>query len=515
MLHIGWLRRLFLSYAMNNKKDMNDVKRQLGIRKMLKYYGSLPVQVKASVWFLVCAFLQKGISVLMTPIFTRLLSAEQYGQYNVFNSWFSVAIIVVSLNLSCAVYTQGLIKYTDDRKQFSSSLQGLTTVLIALWCGLYVIFQDFWNNFLEMTTTQVISMLLLVWTTSIFNFWSSEQRVAYKYKALVIITLITAILKPAIGICFVIKSEDKVTARILSIVFVEVLICSGMYIRHMRDGKKFCCKKYWREALALNLPLIPHYLSQTVLNSSDRIMIERMVGASQAGVYSLAYSIALIMTLFNTALMQTMTPWIYQKIKEKKGSDIAPVAYVSLIGIAAINLLLIALAPEAVAIFSPKEYYDAIWVIPPVAMSVFFMYSYDLFAKFAFYYEKTVLIMLGSVVGATLNVALNYVFIEKFGYRAAGYTTLVCYVIYTIGHYFSMNKVCDVYCDGIRPYSAKIILKITLTFMAVGFLFMFSYNYNAFRMALLVIMVCISICYRRKIYFSVKTMLNMKSSLSK
>ena len=101
-------------------------------------------------------------------------------------------------------------------------------------------------------------------------------------------------------------------------------------------------------------------------------MISNMISDNAAGIYSLAYSLALIMTLFNTSLMQTISPWMFQKIKEKRVNDISSIAYITLIVIAGANLLLIALAPEAVAFFAPEEYYDAIWVIPPVAMSVFY-----------------------------------------------------------------------------------------------------------------------------------------------
>ena len=99
----------------------------LPITGLLKKYRGIPVQVKASFWFLICAFLQKGISMLTTPIFTRLLSTAEYGQYNVFNSWLSIVTIFVSLDLAAGVYTQGLIKFEPERKVYSSSLQGLTT----------------------------------------------------------------------------------------------------------------------------------------------------------------------------------------------------------------------------------------------------------------------------------------------------------------------------------------------------------------------------------------------------
>lgn len=51
------------------------------MQKLVKKYTDLPIQVKASMWFFVCAFLQKGISFITTPIFTRLLSTSEYLEY--------------------------------------------------------------------------------------------------------------------------------------------------------------------------------------------------------------------------------------------------------------------------------------------------------------------------------------------------------------------------------------------------------------------------------------------------
>ncbi len=479
---------------------------------LLKQYRLLPVQVKASIWFLICAFLQKGISVLTTPIFTRLLSASEYGQFNVFNSWLGILQILISLNLSYGVYAQGLVKFSEDKNVFSSSMQGLSTLLSIFWALIYLLFFNKWNKLFGLNTIQMLSMMIMIWTTQIFNFWAAEQRVLYKYKNLVILTLIVSIAKPVLSILLIEIAEDKVTARIISLMLVEVVCFIGLFISRMRRGHSFFNKSYWKYALLFNIPLIPHYFSQTVLNSADRIMISKMVSDNAAGIYSLAYSLALIMTLFNSSLMQTISPWMFQKIKEKRINEISSIAYITLIVIAGANLLLIALAPEAIAIFAPKEYYEAIWVIPPVAMSVFFMYCYDLYAKFAFYYDKTVFIMIGSIVGAILNIILNYIFIKIFGFIAAGYTTLVCYIIFSIGHYIFMNIVCNKCCEGVRPYNFKIILSISCVFLIAGFALMLTYYNKWIRYAVIFAFALIAVLFRKKIIKHCKKILNVKKS---
>ena len=475
------------------------------IHQYIIKYKKLPVQIKASFWFLISSFLQKGITSITTPVFTRLLSTVEYGRFNVFNSWMGIITIFVTLNLSAGVYAQGLVKFEKERDRFSSVLQGLTFTLVAVWTIVYLLTRSFWNSLFSLTTVQMLAMLLMMWTSAVFNFWATEQRVRLSYIKLVVITIIVSIAKPVIGILFVVYAEDKVTARILGLALVEIIGYFGLFVSQMRRGKKFFSFHFWMYAIKFSLPLIPHYLSQTVLSSADRIMIKNMVGEAEAGIYSLAYSVSMVMTLLNSALGYTISPWIYRKIRDKQSRDIEPIAYFSLVLIAVANVTLIAFAPEIIAIFAPRSYYKAIWVIPPVAMSVFFMFAYDLFAKFEFYYEKTQFIMFASITAAILNIILNYIFIEKYGYRAAGYTTLFCYIIYTIGHFAFMRRVNKTCMEEEQIYNVKVLLVIAVSFLACGFSFLPLYKYIVIRYVFAVCICVYAVLNRNRIikYFKI------------
>lgn len=473
------------------------------------------MQVRASFWFLVCSVLQRGITVFTTPIFTRLLSTSEYGQYNVFNSWLDIISIFVTLKLYFGVYVQGLVKFGDDRKRYASSMQGLGLTLSLLWTGIYLLFRNFWNNLFGLTTVQMLAMLVMIWAAGACYYWAGEQRNEFKYRALVTLTLIVSVLKPVLSIFLILHAEDKVTARILGLALAELIGYTGLFFIQMVRGKTFYSAKYWKHAILFSLPLIPHYLSQTVLNSSDRIMIKNMVGPAEAGIYGLAYSISKIMTIFNQAMTQTLSPWMYQKIKAGKAKDIETVAYPALVGVAAVNLALIAFAPEVIAVFAPKPYHEAIWIIPPVAMSVYFMFSYHLFAAFEFYFEKTRFIMAASIVGAVLNVVLNYIFIQKFGYFAAGYTTLFCYTIYAVGHYLFMRKVCDDYLGGEKVYNPKWLILISGVFLIAGFGFLVTYSHIVIRYSIVVILAILMIWKRKLIMSYVRQFMEIRRKRKK
>ena len=288
------------------------------IKKGLNKYKNLPVQIKASFWFLICSFLQKGITVITTPIFTRLLSTSDYGQFTVFSSWLDICSVFVTLRLYYGVFVQGLVKFDKNRSAFASSMQGLELILCLAWTVIYLCAQDFWNGLFKLTTVQMLCMLISIWASGAFRFWAAEKRNEFKYKALILVTVLTSVLKPILGIVLVVNSEDKVTARILGLVLVEFVVYVWLFFIQMVRGKTFFSAKYWKHSLSFAIPLIPHYLSQTVLNGADRIMIREMIGLSEAGIYGLAYSISKVMAIFNTALQQTMNPWIYKKIKANR-----------------------------------------------------------------------------------------------------------------------------------------------------------------------------------------------------
>lgn len=480
------------------------------VNELKNKYNNIPVQVKASFWFLVCSFLQRGISVITTPIFTRLLSTTEYGQYSVFNSWLNILTVFVTLNLYSGVFTSGMVKFEEYRDKFASSMLGLCTTLVLLWTFVYIIAHNFWNNLFSLTTVQMLAMLVMMWATAAFQFWSVGQRVDFKYKKLVIVTLIVSLAKPIVGIIFVILAEDKVTARILGLALVELIGYSGLAFAQMKRGKVFFSKDIWKYALAFNLPLIPHYLSTNILNSADRIMISNIIGASEAGIYSLAYSVSQVMTIFNTALIQTVEPWLYKKIKNNQLSAIPRIAYATFALIASVNIMLIALAPEVVSIFAPKSYYEAIMVIPSVAMSVYFMFAYTYFAVFEFYFKKTKITAIATVSGAALNIILNFILIPIFGYYAAGYTTLLCYIVYAILHYCAMNYICKKYMNGETPYNLRILMGITVTFMLIGFMLLLSYNNIILRYSIIVILCILIFIEKKKIISIINNLMDVR-----
>lgn len=464
------------------------------LHNLLRQYRNLSAPVKASFWFVICNVIQKGVQFLVMPIFTRLMSAEAYGRYSVFLSWYQIISIFATLNMWNYVLNNGMIKYENDRKGYLSSLQGLSWIITIGLFLIYLPISGFWRKNTGLTFVEMLVMFIELAFMPSYEYWCQSERFEYKYKAVVVVSLAVTLFIPFVSIPLIIISKNKWMAAIIGRSLTSAVIFMIPAVLIFVKGKKIYEKEYWRFALKFNIPLIPHYLSGIILNHSDRIMISGYCGNDKAGVYSMAYSAATVLRIINSAILASYIPYTYKSIKNGCFEGIRKNSSYLLIIISIMNLGLICVAPEAIKFLGPEEYQGAMYVIPPIAMSVIFMFLFNLFANIEYYFEKTKFVACASVGSAVLNVILNIIFIPKFGYIAAGYTTLVCYIIYSLGHYIFMRIICCKMLDGRKVYDTTAITGITVISIVVSFFIMKFYEQPIVRYIIVFIFLACCLC---------------------
>ena len=411
------------------------------LKKVINKYQKMSLPVKAAFWYTFCNFLNKGIALLSTPIFTRILTEEQYGTFAIFQSWFNILIIFTSLNIFLGGFTKGLLLYKDDVDGFTSSQLSLTSIITMLFILIYGLNIDFWTKIFSLSPTLMVMMCFELLFMPAFEFWFSKEKFDYKYKKIVIVSIIMNILSIIASIIWITNTNSKLEARVFSDVGAKLLFTVPLFVMIIVKGKKIFNWKYWKYALSFNLPLIPHYLSNYVLNQSDRIMIGKMVGNVQAGYYSIAYSVSTVLLLLTTAINNSLVPYIYKSIESKDTNKIKNIANFLVIIIGILSVIVMVMAPDIIYVFAGESYMDAIYVMPPIIASVYFIFSYNLFSHIEYYYQKTGFIAIATTIAAALNIFLNYIGISRYGYHAAGYTTLICYILLAVCHFIFYKKV--------------------------------------------------------------------------
>lgn len=457
---------------------------------LLNKYKEMPAAVRTSVWFTVCQFLQRGISFITVPIFTRLLTTEEYGICNIYFAWFDVFILFTSLKLPYEGLNNGLIRYEDDKDSYTSSIMGLISVLTLSAGGVFFLL----HKWIDRATGLSSFIMLLMFIQLMFNpplmLWTNRERFDFRYRKPVAVTAVSTVLNLFVTVVAVISTSYKAEARIIGTVSVQTLFGVIFAVLLFARGKTFFKKEYWSFALRFNLPLIFYYVSQIILNQSDRIMINYYQGSGKAAVYSVAYSAATLMLLVLSSINGSFNPWMYKKLKAGKYRDVGQTASIVCLLVGGATFAVSALAPDLIRILATEEYMEAIWIIAPVSASVYFIFLYMVFANVEMYYGENNGISVISIICSALNIVLNMIFIPMFGYFAAGWTTLVSYMVLTLLHFVLMKRACRRKDLPEKVFQEKNLLAISsgvilLSFAAMGLYRLQYFRYVAFAAALI------------------------------
>ncbi|MDO4982700.1 MAG: lipopolysaccharide biosynthesis protein [Eubacteriales bacterium] len=486
-----------------NGKQMKTIDKSFG--RFFAGYKKIPTAARAGIWFVICTVLQKCIGFITTPIFTRLMSAEEYGLYSTYLSWHGILTAFCTLKIYGVVYVNNYTRAdtTEEKEAAALPLLSLSTVLTLLIFLIFAVLYPFVKTFIGLPFEMVCLIFAqILFETPVF-FWTMKQRFEYRYIALVIVTLTIILLNAGLGVLFVyLADSSQSTARALSAVLVQLFFGGAIYVFFQKQAGAVFSSKGWKHALSVQLPLVPHSLSLTVLSSSDRIMILDLVGAAEAGIYSVGYSVGVVINFLKNSIVDALKPWMYQKIKETDYNSIRKTVNILMVLVTLASVLLTAFAPELVHIMAPARYYDAVYAIPPVAASSFFTFLYNIFSIAGMYYEKTKKIMAASISAAALNIALNALTIPRFGYISAAYTTLLSYMFLALAHYLIMRSVCKSYMGGAVIYDMKFILMMSLIVLASVIVLTFTYKAPVIRY-LLILVLAVAAYSRRKTFIDV------------
>lgn len=479
---------------------------------LINKWKSIPIQAKASVSYTVCSILQKALSFFTLPLFTRLLTQEQYGQYSIYTSWSSILTIFITLNLAYGSFSAAMMRFEHDRERYIAAIQNIVLGLSAVFLAIYLPFDEWWNKLFELPTTLVCLMVAEIVTYFSLMCWYGIKRFQYKYISVIALTMVTSVAAPTLAYVLVTASEEKGYARIFGYALVTVAVGAALFVSNAIKGKGGFSKKYIRYALSFNVPLIIYYLSQVVFNQSDRIMIGHMLedGTAKAGMYNVAYSLATLLIFVLNAINNSYVPWFYGKIKEGKEKENRNVANGIALLMAFLLLGVIALAPEIILLMAGEAYAQAAWVVPPVAMSILLLFYSQLFINVEFYFEEKTLLVWGSVGSALLNVLLNIAFIPLFGFVAAGYTTLVSYIAFAVANYFTMRSILKKNGFTLEAFDLKALILLFLAFAALSFTAMALYGLPWIRYGIIAaVLLVIAIMHKRVLAF-VKGVLSKK-----
>lgn len=458
--------------------------------------------LKASIVYVLVSLINKGIGIITVPVFTRLLSTAEMGVTTTWISWMTILLPITTLSLVTASLYIAFKEYPDKRDSYQSSVLVLSTLSTFIFLVIYLIFHDILNKVFTLSTDLMVFMFLYLIFSPALDMWMLRQRYEYKTKQMAIVTLISNIMASFVAVNLVLFFKESNynlgTLRVYGTYAVTGLFGVVFYYKILKDGRVLFDREFWKFGLKISVPLIFHTLAKNLLDISDRSMISIFNGKDAVGIYGTIYSISTLSLIVWTAINNAFIPYLYDKLErnEKKGiADVKQISYIMIIIYGGACIILTAIAPEIVKLLTTDAYYEAVHIMPPVAAGIFLTCVYNLFANVILFHKKSVGVMVATMIAAVTNIVLNAIFIPKFGYIAAAYTTLVAYIILSI---FQGGVMKRVHKDSL--YNMSLISIISVIVVLSCLVFNILYSMTAIRYAIIIIFIVVgAINYKKTI----------------
>ena len=386
--------------------------------------------------FNICGrFVLQGISFITTPIFTRLLSPTDYGITAVYMAWLSIFSLFIGLQSHGSI-ANARIKY--DKFQINAYFSSvITLVVLSFFCVLLicVLFNSFIAQLLEIDNKLLIILIVHSFSSFVVTFYTVKWMQFKEVEKNIIFSFVVSITTIILSFLLVSSlNKNKYLGKIYGSVIPQIISAFIFLFLLYKKGRCLYNRDYWIYCLHLTLPLILHGAAGMILSQSDRIMLKKIIGEGSVGIYSVGYSLALVIDLIWNAFNTSWLPYYYEDKKQKRIGSILDRSNSYLFVFSSLTMGFILLAPEVFKLLAPTSYWDGIKIIPFIALAYYFNFLYSFPANHEFFSEKTIFISIGSLCAAAINIIFNILLIPSYGIVGAAVATLIGFIFSFIFH---------------------------------------------------------------------------------
>lgn len=407
--------------------------------------------IQAGIGYTVGNYLLKGVVFLTSPIFARVLSTSDFGIYNTFAAYESI----ISIMIGCAIHSSyknarykfGLIQEGSKKgKDFDTYVASSMLFIITSCCCWILAVNLFCNPLQTLTGFNRFCLNLLViygFSGAVVSCFNSNASLQYRYQSFLKVSACNAVgnIIVSLFLIYLVFPGQKYMGRILGTIIPLFLLAIYISVHFLKKAIPQNIRAFWTWGIKYSMPIVPHGISQVILSQFDRIMINSMIGSSEAGIYSFAYTIFTIIKVTFQSLDNVWCQWFYDQMHTENLQNIRKKSSIYMILILSFSSVLMLISPELIEILGSSKYRQAIYCVIPIVAGGYFTFLYSIPSSVEYYYGKTKYIALGTTSAALINIVLNYFFISRTGYISAAYTTLFTYVLYFCFHYFLAWKI--------------------------------------------------------------------------
>ena len=400
--------------------------------------------VKNSVVYITSDGISRAIPFLLLPIISRYMSPSDYGiltNYNV------LTFILGTLIYDCSAGVIPVMYYKMSKEEMSvyiSNMMFFNTLITIICLVPIILFTRTFSEWLNLTSTFVLSTVALAWFSSFMNtikiLWRCEEKPFSFGTFNIMFSLLSAITTIFFVVILLMGWQGRAFSQfgmsVLLGVYSMCLICRKGYFKW-----KFS-RQYFTSVALFAIPILPHALALWAKGGADKIMLTNMCNLTENGLYSVAITWGGIASMVLTAYSNSYAPYLYKKLsifdKDRDGTlseqiKVVKIILLSMVTIVVTVFLLYLISYVLIGFIYPDSYWDSRRYLPWVMASQVFTGFYLLFVCFSHYTLNTKALGIMTFTISMLQVIATYYFILIFGAIGVAYTSVLGSIVMFAG----------------------------------------------------------------------------------
>lgn len=395
--------------------------------------------VRGSVLYLFAGALSQGLGFMLIPIWTAYLDPGEFGILAVLAAIVQILVPIMMLGLHGSVVREYARTGGDSDTfdcYFSSCLWAILGLcaLVLPSIGFVLAFVPdilpegfpFWPFVpLALAMTAVLAVVTLA---------RASLGGAELHAKAAGLDIFTSLSNNGLGFLLVVVAELGVLGRYLGI----LLSNAGAAVA----AATIFARSWWRRtfdpamlraALDYGLPLVPHILAGIVLVASDRIMLARLSGPAEAGLYSFAASISALLPALFTPLNSAWRPRFFRLMSEGDPRNALRAQSFGWIGFVCLAVVAGAVVlPPVIQVLADPAFHPSLVVLPLLMLEKLFSGLYFVGSGYLYYFSRTKIIPFISGFAALVNIGLNLWLIPQLGATGAALTSVIACCLMTV-----------------------------------------------------------------------------------
>ena len=402
------------------------------------------------------------ITFFLLPVYTAVLSNEEYGVVDLLNTLTSLLLPIVTLQIE-----QGIFRYLIDcRENNEKQIKLITTIIrfmIIQSIACIVIFlcvSPFIHN--EYKYFLIANLLMGIFSSLLLQICRGLGDNATYAIGSFITGAFTVVLNVIFIVAFRWGAYGMLGATAISNFICAVYIFLKRKIYKYIKPKQFD-KKILKEIIKYSVPLIPNMISWWIVSASDRTIISAVIGIAQNGIYSAANKFSGVFTTLYSVFNLTWTESASININsEDRDEFFSKILDFVIRFFGCLCLGTIAVMPFAFNILINEKFAEAYYQIPILILGSVFNILVSFVGSIYVAKKLTKEIAKTSVISAVINIFVNIVLIKSIGLYAASISTVIAYALMFIYRWIDVKKYVKFNVNKILMFALTIMYGITI-----------------------------------------------------